>query len=212
MKKIILIPLAMLLAMPVCAQDESQNDITSDNKTGNRQMPTAGELEEHVTVEQINSKMITDLKLTEQQAKDLKKLNKKYKSLIEGSESNDGKPSSGGMGGHSGGSMGGGMGGSMGGGMGGPGGGMGGGMGGPGGGMGGQGGEMGQGGPDMSGSSSQQTTQEDYLDISGKKQTAYEKKLHKILTDEQFTGYQNIKPMFESQKIIKRFLLIGSYR
>ena len=137
--------------------------------------------------------MLEDLKLTEQQAKRVNKLNKKYASIIEGEKPGSGKHAQGGAGRAPGG-MGGGMQGEGFGGMGGMGGGM---QGGPGGGMGGPQGAPGQGGNQQ---------QKEDLD---RMQTKYEKKLRKILNEEQYEGYQKIKPQFESQRRNREFLLHG---
>ena len=176
------------------------------------------EKEEFMTHEQMTSLMVTELKLNEKQAKKIKKLNKKYASIIEGpqlSQSKNSQKDNSGIGTK------GGPGGGM---MGGPGGGMGGGMmggnfgGGPGGSMG--GGMMGgspEGGPggNMSAPEGSQQGQrpqgsgifDDSMDISGKKTARYEKKLKSILTDSQYEGYQKIKPKFACQILVKRFLL-----
>jgi hypothetical protein len=140
--------------------------------------------------------MVKDLKLDEKQQKKVTKLNKKYKTLIEGEqreapgnnrfkmgEHPAGAPPSGGMPGGQGG-FGGGM----------PGGGFGGGM--PGGGMG--RGPMGGGMP--GGPSSENSYDYD------KKQKKYDKALGKILNEKQMEGYQEIKPQFASQRRVRDFL------
>ena len=135
-----------------------------------------------VTYEQVTKMMVKDLQLDEKQQKKVAKLNKKYKTLIEGEqreapgngkpkmgERPAGGPPSGGMpGGH------GGFGGGM------PGGGFGGGM--PG------------------GHSSENSYDYD------KKQKKYDKAISKILTEKQMEGYQEIKPQFASQRRVRDFL------
>lgn len=159
-----------------------------------------------VTYEQITEVMAKDLQLNEKQLKKVAKLNKKYKTLIEGEmptppqgqrppsgERPSGRPS-GGMGGHGGGMPGGGM----------PGGGMpGGGMGGPGGGMGGPGGGMR--GPGGFGGNMPEMNSYDYE----KQQQKYDKSIGKILSEQQYEGYQKIKPQFASQRRVRDFLFGG---
>jgi hypothetical protein len=147
--------------------------------------------------EQMTQIMTTDLKLDEKQQKKVAKLNKKYKTLIEGEEHKapEGgrppmgeRPSGGGPGGGPGG---GGFGGGM------PGGGgFGGGM--PGGGFG--------GGPrgGMPGGQSQDKSYD-----FDKNQKKYDKAIGKILSSEQMDGYQQIKPKFASQRRVREFLLGG---
>ena len=134
-----------------------------------------------VTYEQVTKMMVKDLQLDEKQQKKVAKLNKKYKTLIEGEQPQapgNGKPKmgerpappSGGMpGGH------GGFGGGM------PGGGFGGGM--PGG-----------------------HASENSYDYD-KKQKKYDKAISKILTEKQMEGYQEIKPQFASQRRVRDFLI-----
>ena len=148
--------------------------------------------------------MVKELQLDEKQQKKVAKLNKKYKTLIEGEqverpqgqrppmgERPSGRPSSrpsGGMGGPGGGGFGGGM--------------PGGGMGGPGGGM--QGGPRG-GGKGMPGGGQPSESSYDY----DKQQQKYDKAIGKILTEQQYEGYQKIKPQFASQRRVREFLLGG---
>ena len=157
---------------------------------------------QRMTYEQMTEKMVSELRLDEKQAKKVTKLNKKYKTLIEGMQTErpqgqrppqgerpSGRPSGGG---------------GMPGGMGGRGGGFGGGM--PGGGMGGHGGGM-QGGPRggmPQGGPSEQSSY-DY----DKQQTKYDEKIKKILSDEQYEGYLKLKPQFASQRRIREFLMGG---
>ena len=149
-----------------------------------------------VTYEQVTKMMVKDLKLDEKQQKKVTKLNKKYKTLIEGEqreapgnnrfkmgERPAGAPPSGGMPGGQGG-FGGGL----------PDGGFGGGM--PGGGMG-----RGPIGGGMPGGPSSENS-DDY----DKKQKKYDKALGKILNEKQMEGYQEIKPQFASQRRVRDFL------
>jgi len=155
--------------------------------------------QKRVTYEQMTEKMVKELQLDEKQQKKVAKLNKKYKTLIEGEqverpqgqrppmgERPSGRPS-GGMGG-----PGGGMPGGFGGGM-------------PGGGFGGRGGGM-PGSPrgGMSGEQSQEKSY-DY----DKQQQKYDKAIGKILTEQQYEGYQKIKPQFYSQRKNREFLFGG---
>lgn len=176
-----LLLLSVGLSVSALAQN---NDSQPQSPSMHKQPPM---MEEQMTVSQINDKMVTDLKLTEKQAKKVKKLNKKYAAIIEGNTTNkDGKqgrpsgPPPGGNGQRP---------------QGGPGG-----MGGPNSGMGGRPGGP-QGGPGMSADSNSKSLDE--------QQEAYEKKLKKILSEEQYEGYKNIRPQFFSQKVMRRFLQNG---
>ena len=166
--------------------------------------------QKRVTYEQMTEKMVKELQLDEKQKKKVAKLNKKYKTLIEGEQVErpqgqrppmgerqrvgdgtsgmrpSGRPS-GGMGG-----PGGGMPGGFGGGM-------------PGGGFGGRGGGM-PGSPrgGMPGEQSQEKSY-DY----DKQQQKYDKAIGKILTEQQYEGYQKIKPQFYSQRKNREFLFGG---
>ncbi len=173
-----------------------------------------------ISYEEMTKDMITDLNLDEKQAEKVAKLNKKYRTLIEGDRNSagmNGRQPPRGQGGHGGvpngmgqGGRGGGPGGMGGMGQGGPGG-MGGGMGQ--GGSGGMGGGMGQGGRGggpggmggMGMSSSRAESEYDY----DKNQEKYDKKLRKILTEEQYESYKNIRPRFASQRLVREFLLGG---
>ena len=152
-----------------------------------------------VTYEQMTEQMVKELQLDEKQQKKVAKLNKKYKTLIEGEQMDfpqgqrppmgnrpSGRPS-GGMGG-----PGGGMPGGFGGGM-------------PGGGFGGHGGGMPR-GPrgGMPGGHSQEKSY-DY----DKQQQKYDKAISKILSEQQYESYLNIKPQFASQRRVREFLLGG---
>ena len=159
--------------------------------------------QKRVTYEQMTEKMVKELQLDEKQKKKVAKLNKKYKTLIEGEqverpqgqrppmgERPSGRPS-GGMGG-----PGGGMPGGFGGGM-------------PSGGMGGHGGGM-QGGPrgggmGMPGGSQPSESSYDY----DKQQQKYDKAIGKILSEQQNESYLKIKPQFASQRRVREFLLGG---
>lgn len=157
---------------------------------------------QRMTYEQMTEKMVSELQLDEKQAKKVTKLNKKYKTLIEGQQMErpqgqhlqngnrpSGRPSRGG---------------GMPGGMGGRGGGFGGGM--PGGGMGGRGGGM-QGGP-RGGMPQGGPSEQNSYDYD-KQQTKYDEKIKKILSEEQYEGYLKLKPQFASQRRIRDFLMGG---
>ena len=164
-----------------------------------------------MTQEQMTEKMISELKLEEKQAKKVTKLNKKFKTLIEGEQQDNmkgqrppmgqGRPDGNRGGGRPGGGFGAGM---PGGGMGGPGG-FGGGM--PGGGMSGPGGGM-QGGPrgGMPPTDNQQQSSYDY----DKQQSKYDKQMRKLLSDEQYEDYLKLKPQFYSQRRVREFLMGGN--
>ena len=155
-----------------------------------------------ITYEQMTEKMVSELQLDEKQTKKVTKLNKKYKTLIEGQQmerpqsqrpQNGNRPSGRPNGG-----------GGMPGGMGGRGGGFGGGM--RGGGMGGRGGGM-QGGPrgGMPLGAPKEQNSYDY----DKQQVKYDEKIKQILSDEQYEGYLKLKPQFASQRRIREFLMGG---
>jgi len=163
--------------------------------------------QKRVTYEQMTEQMVKELQLNEKQKKKVAKLNKKYKTLIVGERLRVGDGTSGmqmerpegerpPMGVRPSGRPSGGMGG--------PGGGMPGGFGGgmPGGGFGGRGGGM-PGSPrgGMPGEQSQEKSY-DY----DKQQQKYDKAIGKILTEQQYEGYQKIKPQFYSQRKNREFL------
>ena len=163
--------------------------------------------QKRVTYEQMTEQMVKELQLNEKQQKKVAKLNKKYKTLIVGERLRVGDGTSGmqmerpegerpPMGVRPSGRPSGGMGG--------PGGGMPGGFGGgmPGGGFGGRGGGM-PGSPrgGMPGEQSQEKSY-DY----DKQQQKYDKAIGKILTEQQYEGYQKIKPQFYSQRKNREFL------
>ena len=174
--------------------------VLSGSLTAQENMPRR---QKRVTYEQMTEKMVKELQLDEKQQKKVAKLNKKYKTLIEGEqverpqgqrppmgERPSGRPS-GGMGG-----PGGGMPGGFGGGM-------------PGGGMGGHGGGM-QGGPrgggmGLPGGSQPSESSYDY----DKQQQKYDKAIGKILSEQQYESYMKIKPQFASQRRVREFLLGG---
>ena len=136
-----------------------------------------------LTEEQMTAKMVSELELDEKQQKKVVKLNKKYKTLIEGEqmpEFNGQRPSMG-QGGRPGGRPNANFGGGRPGGMGGPGNGR------PGGGMPRSG--M-QGGPRGGMPSGAQQSSYDY----DKEQQKYDKQMRKLLSDEQYEGYLNINP------------------
>ena len=165
-----------------------------------------------MTQEQMTEKMISELKLDEKQAKKVTKLNKKFKTLIEGEQQDNmkgqrppmgqGRPDGNRGGGRpNGGGFGGGM---PSGGMGGPGG-----ASGFGGGRGGRGGGGMQGGPRGGmppGEGGQQQASYDF----DKQQTKYDKKIRKILSDEQYDGYLKLKPQFYSLRRTRDFLMGGN--
>ena len=194
----LLLALSLLFSVGTMAQDNETAPQMSVPQKGER-----------MTYEQMTEKMVTELQLDEKQQKKIAKLNKKYKTLIEG-ESREmpkgGQPPKGERprgGRPSGGSMGG-PGGMQGGGMGGFGGGM------PGGGMGGRGGGGMQGGPrgggmGMPGGGQPQENSYDY----DKQQQKYDKAIGKILTESQYEGYLKLKPQFASQRRIREFLFSG---
>ena len=152
--------------------------------------------QKRVTYEQMTEKMVKELQLDEKQQKKVAKLNKKYKTLIEGEQVERPQGQRPPMGERPSGRLSGGMGG--------PGGGMPGGFGGgmPGGGFGGRGGGM-PGSPrgGMPGEQSQEKSY-DY----DKQQQKYDKAIGKILTEQQYEGYQKIKPQFYSQRKNREFL------
>ena len=138
--------------------------------------PQGGQRPQRLTVDQVNTRMQEELKLDEAQMKQVVKLNKKYSSLYEGM-------AMGGVGGFGGGRpMGGGGGAPMGGGGGGD-------FGGGGGGMGG-----GMGNANSVRFTPSQTTPEQLAKKQQIQQEAYEKKLKKILSAEQYATYESIFP------------------
>ena len=157
---------------------------------------------QRMTYEQMTEKMVSELHLDEKQAKKVTKLNKKYKTLIEGQQmerpqgqrpQNGNRPSGRPNGG-----------GGIPGGMGGRGGGFGGGM--PGGGMGGRGGGM-QGGP-RGGMPQDGLGEQNSYDYD-KQQAKYDEKIKKMLSEEQYEGYLKLRPQFASQRRIRDFLMGG---
>ena len=193
--------LLLLLSLLLPAGAMAQDDETAPKMS----VPQKGE---RMTYEQMTEQMVTELQLDEKQQKKIAKLNKKYKTLIEG-ESREipkgGQPPKGERprGGRPGGSMGvpGGM---QGGGMGSMGGGM------HGGGMGGRGGGGMQGGPRGGGMGMPVggQPQENSYDYD-KQQQKYDKAISKILTESQYEGYLKLKPQFALQRRIREFLLGG---
>jgi Spy/CpxP family protein refolding chaperone len=198
--------LCLLGMLTAASAQVDENDSLPGRRPQQDQRPEMGPHRKHLTVDQVNERMVKELNLTEQQQKKVAKLNKSYKELIEGPSTSQtraqGQSSNGGGMGGPGGGMGG-----PGGGMGGPGGGMGGNFGG---GMGGPGG-MGGGMAGKSGSQSGKSAGNSNLpqDLS-KKQARYDQKLKKILTEEQYTGYEKIKKEYASQTQYRDFLLNGS--
>ena len=136
--------------------------------------PQGGQRPQRLTIAEVNTKMQEELKLDDVQMKEVEKLNKKYSSLYEGM-------SMGGGGGFGGGRPGGGGGAPMGGG---------------GGGDFGGGGGMGGGMGNANGVrfTPSQTTPEQLAKKQQIQQEAYEKKLKKILNEEQYANYEKIFP------------------
>ena len=185
--------------------------VVSTSLTAQENMPRR---QKGVTYEKMTEQMVKELQLNEKQQKKVAKLNKKYKTLIEGEQVERPQGQRPPMGerqrvgdGTSGMRPSGRPGGRPSGGMGGPGGGMPGGFGGgmPGGGFGGRGGGM-PGGPrgGMPGEQSQEKSY-DY----DKQQQKYDKAIGKILSEQQYESYLKIKPQFASQRRVREFLLGG---
>ena len=134
-----------------------------------------GQRPQRLTVDQVNTKMQDELKLDEAQMKEVAKLNKKYSSLYEGMAMSGGggfgggRPMGGGapMGGGGGGDFGGGGGAGMGGGM---------------------------GNANSVRFTPSQTTPEQLAKKQQIQQEAYEKKLKKILSEEQYATYEKVFP------------------
>ena len=197
----------LLMTGTILAQEQQNSETTQEAQVPQRPQGPQGGMPKvkRVSYQQITQIMANDLKLNVKQQKKIAKLNKKYKTLIEGEERKapgNGQPPKGErpQGGPGGGGMPGGMGGGMPGGMGG--GSMGGGM--PGGMGGGMPGGMG-GGPMGGGMPGGQSSEKEY--DYDKKQQKYDKAIGKILTEEQMEGYLKIKPQFASQRRIREFLL-----
>ena len=72
-------------------------------------------------------------------------------------------------------------------------------------------GRSGMGGPGggFRSSQSSSSSSEDLFSKMEKRETKYEKKLRKILSDSQYAGYEKIKPSFASQRMYRDFLLNG---
>lgn len=163
---------ALVLSGSLMAQEIAT--LHSDHRSEN--MPRR---QKKVTYDQMTEKMVKELQLDEKQQKKVAKLNKKYKTLIEGEqverpqgqrppmgERPSGRPSSR-----------------------------------PSGGMGGPGG----GGKGMPGGGQPSESSYDY----DKQQQKYDKAIGKILTEQQYEGYQKIKPQFYSQRKNREFLFGG---
>lgn len=210
MRKMKLMMMAFALMLTAGATAQSADD--SQGTDGNSRRAMRPQQMKRLTQEQMTEKMVIELKLDEKQTKKVTKLNKKFKTLIEGEQQDnmkDQRPPMGqgwpdgnrGGGRPSGGGFGGGM---PGGGMGGPGG-----ASGFGGGMGSHGGGGMQGGPGGGmppGEGGQQQASYDY----DKQQTKYDKKIRKLLSDEQYEGYLKLKPQFYSQRRVREFLMGGN--
>ena len=176
----------LLMTGTMLAQEQQNSETTQEAQVPQQPQGPQGGMPKvkRVSYQQITQIMANDLKLNVKQQKKIAKLNKKYKTLIEGEERKapgNGQPPKGerSQGGPGGGGMPGGMGGGMPGGMG--------------------GGPMGGGMP--GGQSSEKEYDYD------KKQQKYDKAIGKILTEEQMEGYLKIKPQFASQRRIREFLL-----
>ena len=176
----------LLMTGTMLAQEQQNSETTQEAQVPQQPQGPQGGMPKvkRVSYQQITQIMANDLKLNVKQQKKIAKLNKKYKTLIEGEERKapgNGQPPKGErpQGGPGGGGMPGGMGGGMPGGMG--------------------GGPMGGGMP--GGQSSEKEYDYD------KKQQKYDKAIGKILTEEQMEGYLKIKPQFASQRRIREFLL-----
>lgn len=167
MKKTILSLAAMLCMTVGMAQNPGQ---------GAPQGGQQGQRPQRLTVAQVNTKMQEELKLDAAQLKEVEKLNKKYSSLYEGMSMGGGAGMGGGrpMGGGGGAPMGGGGGGDFGGG----------------------GGSMGGGMGNANGVrfTPSQTTPEQLAKKQQIQQEAYEKKLKKILSEEQYATYEKVFP------------------
>lgn len=178
----------LLLSAPAMAQEDHRPQPQGNMQEHPQRPPKM----KHLTVDSVNRYMAEHLQLTAKQEKQVRKLNAQYAEVIEGKHPDGRGPAAGGnrqppqggrgQDGH--------------GGMGGPG------MGGP--------GDMG--GPGMrgpGGESSSSGSQSDPFEELEKKQAKYEKKLAKILTEQQYAGYEKIKPSFASQRMNSDFLLHG---
>ena len=163
----------------------AQNSPTSGAIKPGKNMPKR----DHITHEQMTHKMVKELQLDEKQQKKVTKLNKKYKTLIEGEETKQPQGQRPPMGDRP--SGGGGMPRGFGGGT------PGGGFGGPG------GGGMPGGRPEGIPGGLQQEKSYDY----DKQQQKYDKAIAKILTGQQYESYLKLKPQFASQRRVKEFLL-----
>lgn len=195
----------MTVALMLTAGAMAQSVDETQPKDGMPEMAMRPQRMKRITQEQMTRRMVRELMLDEKQTKKVTKLNKKFKKLIEGEQQDNmkgrrppmgqGRPG----GNQGGGAPGGGMGGPGGGGFGG--GGFGRGMGGPGGGGGMQGGPRGSMPP---GGESQQASYN-----YDNQQLKYNKKLRKLLSDDQYEGYLRLKPQFYSQRRIREFLWGG---
>lgn len=199
MKKIVIAMLSVLMLSGTAVAQERQH-----RQDARPPRPQSMRL----TYEQMTEKMVAELHLDAKQMKKVTKLNKKYKTLIEGEQMERPQGQRPPMGMHPGGSPGGRPGGDMRGAGGGPDGGPGGFGGGlPGGGFGGRGDSMPggpRGGMGMPGGQVQESSY-DY----DKQQQKYDKAIGKILSDQQYESYLKIKPQFASQRRVRDFLLGG---
>lgn len=158
-----------------------------------------------LTVDSMTQRMVAELALDESQAKKVAKLNRKYAELIEGPRHDRRAERPDGEGGGPGAPDG--RRGGPGAGSGGPGG-----MGGHGGGFGGPGGPGGMGGPGGAprGMGAHREGPADLLATLEKQQDAYEKKLKKILDEQQLERFQSLRPLMALPTLQRAFLLMGS--
>ena len=199
----------MTVALMLTAGAMAQSVDETQPKDGMPETAMRPQRMKRITQEQMTRRMVRELMLDEKQTKKVTKLNKKFKKLIEGEQQDNMKGrrppmGQGRPGGNHGGGAPGGMGVPGGGGFGGGsfgGGGFGGGRGGPGGGGGMQGGPRGSMPP---GGESQQASYN-----YDKQQLKYDKKLRKLLSDDQYEGYLKLRPEFHSQRRIREFLWGG---
>ena len=141
----------------------AQNSSTSGGHSSAKNMHKRN----HITYEQMTEKMVKELQLDEKQQKKVAKLNKKYKTLIEGEQVERPQGQRPPMGERPSGRPSGGMG--------------------------------------MPGGSQPSESSYDYE----KQQQKFDKAIGKILTEQQYEGYQKIKPQFYSQRKNREFLFGG---
>lgn len=167
---------------PVVVDSTATSTVKQDNGAGRRHRPRRPQF----TAEQMTKTMTEIMGLDEKQTAEVEKLNKKYSKLIEGlrprGEGHRGEAGEGHRGGRGGG------------------------MGGHRGGMGGHGGGMG--GMFNRGDGPNPEFIAHILEMVNDEQEAYDKKLKKILNEEQMETYtESIKQHFASQWMVKEFLM-----